>query len=161
MKTLIASSLTLSLMSGVALAQTTTPPAPSRNAPSATEVPVTPRAPATAKSAAPSPHAMSTVPAQSTSVSNWYKQTVYDTSNASIGQVMDVLLSPDGKVAALIIGVGGFLGMGDHDVAIPFDKVKYTQKDGRIVLTADLKKDELKNSPGLRYDNATTTWIPE
>ena len=58
------------------------------------------------------PKILTSVPAQSTTVNNWYKQNVYDTANNKIGEVMDVLLSPDGKVNALIVGVGGFLGMG-------------------------------------------------
>jgi PRC-barrel domain len=41
-----------------------------------------------------------------------------------------VLLSPDGKVNALIVGVGGFLGMGEKHVALPFNAVKHTAKDG-------------------------------
>jgi hypothetical protein len=39
-----------------------------------------------------------------TDVTDWYKQSVYDPSNSKIGEIMDVLLSPDGKVNALIVG---------------------------------------------------------
>ena len=39
------------------------------------------------------------------------------TPQSKIGEIMDVLVSTDGKVNALIIGVGGFLGMGEKDVA--------------------------------------------
>ena len=94
-------------------------------------------------------------------VTNWYKQSVYDPANSKIGEIMDVLLSPDGKVNALIVGVGGFLGIGEKDVAVPFSAVKHTTKDGKVYLTLDTTKDALKAAPGLKYDRSTTTWVPE
>src|SRR5262249_55558184 len=104
---------------------------------------------------------MTSVPAQSTTVKDWYKQSVYDPSNNKIGEIEDVLLSPEGKVNALIVGVGGFLGMGEKDVAIPFGAVKHTTRDGKVYLTLDTTKDALKAAPGLKYDRASTTWVPE
>jgi sporulation protein YlmC with PRC-barrel domain len=104
---------------------------------------------------------MNSVPTHSVTVTDWYKQSVYDPSNSKIGEIKDVLLSQDGKVAALITGVGGFLGMGEKDVAVPFDAVKHTVKDGKAYLTLDTTKDALKTAPGLKYDRNTTTWVPE
>jgi sporulation protein YlmC with PRC-barrel domain len=104
---------------------------------------------------------MNSVPAQSVTVTDWYKQSVYDPSNNKIGEIKDVALSQDGKVNALIIGVGGFLAMGEKDVAVPFDAVKHTTKDGKVYLTLDTTKDALKAAPGLRYDKNTTTWVPD
>jgi len=104
---------------------------------------------------------MTTVPPQSVTVTDWYKQSVYDPANSKIGEIMDVLLSPDGKVNALIVGVGGFLGIGEKDVAVPFSAVKHTTKDGKVYLTLDTTKDALKAAPGLKYDRSTTTWVPE
>jgi len=104
---------------------------------------------------------MTTVPAQSVTIADWYKQSVYDPSNSKIGEIKDVLLSPDGKVTALIVGVGGFLGMGEKDVAVPFSAVKHTTKDGKVYLTLDTTKDALKTAPGLKYDRTSTTWAPE
>jgi PRC-barrel domain len=72
-----------------------------------------------------------------------------------------VLLSPDGKVNALIIGVGGFLGIGEKDVAVPFDAVMHETRDGKVYLTLDTTKDALKGAPGLKYDRSTTTWVPD
>ena len=94
-------------------------------------------------------------------VTDWYKQSVYDPSNSKIGDISDVLLSADGKVNALIIGVGGFLGMGEKDVAVPFSAVKHATRDGKVYLTLDTTKDALKAAPGLKYDRSTTTWVPE
>jgi len=110
---------------------------------------------------AETPQIMSSVPAQSVTVTDWYKQSVYDPANSKIGEIMDVLLSADGKVNALIIGVGGFLCMGEKDVGVPFGAVKHTVKDGKVYLTLDTTKDALKAAPGLKHDRATTSWVPE
>ena len=104
---------------------------------------------------------MTSVPAQSVTVNDWHKQNVYDPSNNKIGEIEDVLLSPEGKVTALIVGVGGFLGMGEKDVAVPFAAVKHTTKDGKVYLTIDTTKDALKAVPGLKYDRSSTTWMPD
>jgi sporulation protein YlmC with PRC-barrel domain len=104
---------------------------------------------------------MSTLPDDSATVTDWYKQSVYDPSDSKIGEIMDVLLSPDGRVSALIVGVGGFLGAGEKDVAVPFSAIKHTMKNQKIYLTMDASKDALKAAPGLKYDRERTTWIPE
>jgi hypothetical protein len=64
---------------------------------------------------------MSSIPANSKTITHWYKQSVYDPQDNKIGEIMDVLVDRDGKVTALIIGVGGFLGLGEKDVAVPFN----------------------------------------
>ena len=50
---------------------------------------------------------------------------VYDKENKSIGKIDDLLLDKSGKVQAVVIGVGGFLGIGKKDVALPFDAIKW------------------------------------
>jgi hypothetical protein len=120
------------------------------------------QAPTTTPPAAPqATKVLSSVPGQSVTVADWYKQSFYDPSNAKIGEVRDVLLSPDGKVTALIVGVGGFLGMGEKNVAVPFNAIKHETRDGKVYLTMNATKDELKAAPGLRYDSNTTTWMPD
>ena len=104
---------------------------------------------------------MTSIPANSATVTDWYKQNVYDPSDNKIGEIMDVLVSPDGKATALIVGVGGFLGAGEKDVAVPFSAVKHTMKDKKIYLTMDTTKDALKSAPGFKYDREKTTWVPE
>jgi len=104
---------------------------------------------------------MSNVPNNSATVTDWYKQNVYDPSDNKIGEIMDVLVSPDGRATALIVGVGGFLGAGEKDVAVPFGAVKHTMKDKKIYLTMDTTKDALKAAPGFKYDREKTTWVPE
>ena len=104
---------------------------------------------------------MTSVPTNSTTVADWYKQNVYDPSNNKIGEIMDVLVSPDGHATALIVGVGGFLGAGEKDVAVPFTAVKHTMKDNSVYLTMDTTKDALKSAPGFKYDKNKTTWVPD
>jgi hypothetical protein len=104
---------------------------------------------------------MTSVATNSTTVADWYKQSVYDPSNNKIGEIMDVLVSPDGHATALIVGVGGFLGAGEKDVAVPFTAVKHTMKDNSVYLTMDTTKDALKSAPGFKYDKDKTTWVPD
>jgi sporulation protein YlmC with PRC-barrel domain len=104
---------------------------------------------------------LTSVPANSVTVTDWYKQNVYDPSNNKIGEIMDVLVSPEGRATALIVGVGGFLGAGEKDVVVPFSAVKHTMKDKKIYLTMDTTKDALKSAPGFKYDREKTSWVPD
>ena len=101
------------------------------------------------------------MPADALTVTDWYKQDVYDPSNNKIGEIMDVLVAPDGHTTALIVGVGGFLGAGEKDVAVPFSAVKHTMKNQKIYLTMDTTKDALKSAPGFKYDKEKTSWVPD
>ena len=71
---------------------------------------------------------MTAVPTSSVTVTDWYKQNVYDRSDNKVGEIMDVLVAPGGQVNALIVGVGGFLGAGEKDVAVSFGTVKQTHE---------------------------------
>ncbi len=53
---------------------------------------------------------------------------VYNDNNESIGSINDMLTEKDGKIKAVVIGVGGFLGIGEHLVAIPYEKVKFVNE---------------------------------
>jgi sporulation protein YlmC with PRC-barrel domain len=66
-----------------------------------------------------------------TTVTNFYKQNVYDPSDNKIGGVDDILIDKEGRVTAVIIGVGGFLGMGEKDVAVPFSSVRASEKNNK------------------------------
>jgi sporulation protein YlmC with PRC-barrel domain len=104
---------------------------------------------------------MSAAPAESWTVTNYYKQDVYDPNQSKIGAVDDVLVDKSGKVTGLVIGVGGFLGVGEKDVIVPFTAVKTTKKNDKWWLTIDDTKDDLKKASGFSYDKASTTWVPE
>src|ERR1700719_5105662 len=82
-----------------------------------------------AQSPSPPVRILANVPADNLTVTHWYKQNVYDPSDSKIGEIMDVLVDREGKATALILGVGGFLGMGEKDVAVPFNAVQATNKN--------------------------------
>jgi sporulation protein YlmC with PRC-barrel domain len=105
-------------------------------------------------------HVLSSLPANSTTVTNYYKQNVSDPSNAKIGEISDVLVGKEGKVEAFIVSVGGFLGIGQKDVAVPFSAVRATEKNGTWYLTMNATKDSLKQARGYTYDKAKATWVP-
>jgi sporulation protein YlmC with PRC-barrel domain len=51
---------------------------------------------------------------------------VYASNNENVGDIKDILLERDGRVAAMVIGVGGFLGIGEKNVALPFEAFDFT-----------------------------------
>jgi sporulation protein YlmC with PRC-barrel domain len=104
---------------------------------------------------------MSSLPPDSWTIADYYKQDVYDKAKNTVGKIDDVLIDKSGKITALIVGVGGFLGAGEKDVALPFSAVKSEKKDNKWYLTEDETKDGLKNAAGYKYDSATTTWISD
>ena len=53
---------------------------------------------------------------------------VYNDSNESIGSINDMLTDKNGNIKAVVIGVGGFLGIGEHLVAVPLEKVKFVNE---------------------------------
>ena len=115
----------------------------------------------TAALAAGNAQLMSNVPASSLTVTDWYKQDVYNPSNTKIGEVMDVLIGPSGQVSTVIVGVGGFLGAGEKDVAVNFNSIQKTMKDSKVYLTMDTTKEALKSAPGFKYDSMKTTWVSD
>jgi len=106
-------------------------------------------------------HAMSEAPAGTITVANYYKQNVYDPSNNKLGAIEDVLVTEQGQMKALVIGVGGFLGIGEKDVIVPFEAVKATNKDNKWTLVMNTTKDELKTAQSFKYDRTRTTWVKE
>jgi len=85
---------------------------------------------------------------------------VKNDANESIGSINEIVLGKDGKVAAVVIGVGGFLGMGEREVAVNFDSLRIAQDaDSRTVVSLDATKDSLKAAPEWRWagDRSGTT----
>jgi hypothetical protein len=101
---------------------------------------------------------MTTLPMHVTAVSNWYDQNVYDQQENKIGEIKDMLLDREGKVQAVIVSVGGFLGMGEKDVAVAFDAVQPSQRESRWWLTMNANKDQLRSAPGFRFDRSKQAW---
>ena len=80
---------------------------------------------------------------------------VVNTANETIGDINEIVLGKDGKVAAVIIGVGGFLGMGEREVAMNFESIRMSRdSNNNLVLTVNASKDALKNAPEWRWDTA-------
>ena len=61
---------------------------------------------------------------------------VYNEANEKLGDINELILDKDGKVNAVVIGVGGFLGMGEHDIAVTMDKLKFVEEPVRTSSTA-------------------------
>lgn len=93
-------------------------------------------------------------------ISGYYKQSVYDTHDNKIGDVNDLLLDKNGKIEAVIIGVGGFLGMGEKNVAVPFSSLKVAEKNGSHYLVVETTKEALQTAPGYVYDSGKKVWLP-
>jgi PRC-barrel domain len=64
------------------------------------------------------------------------------------------LVSKDEKISAFIVSVGGFLGAGEKDVAVAFDQVHGTERNGKWRLTLNTTRDALKSTTGYEYDKA-------
>src|SRR5947208_15143846 len=71
--------------------------------------------------------------------------TVYDTQNQKVGDVKDIILDRDGKVAAVVLDVGAFLGIGGKNVAVSMNDLKITQDNNnsnKPRFTGDMKKEQ-------------------
>src|ERR1700726_3417924 len=77
---------------------------------------------------------------------------VYNENNESIGSINDLLTDRNGNINAVVIGVGGFLGMGSQLVAVPFDKIKFVNEPVAYTGAANGP-----NAPGTRPPSTTTT----
>ena len=104
---------------------------------------------------------MTSIPANSRTVTDWYKQNVYDQKDQKLGEIMDLLVNQSGQIEAAMVGVGGFLGAGEKDVAVNFNAIKPTKKNDKTYLTLNTTKDALSNAPGFKYDRQSTTWVPD
>jgi hypothetical protein len=73
---------------------------------------------------------------------------VVNSANEIVGDVNDVLIDHDGKVAAVIVGVGGFLGMGEKDVALAYDQLTFAKDlDSKLVVGTNATKESLETAP--------------
>jgi sporulation protein YlmC with PRC-barrel domain len=78
---------------------------------------------------------------------------VYNDNNESIGSINDLLMDKSGSIKAAVIGVGGFLGVGTHLVAVPYDKVKFV--DQPIAYSG--VSGGPNTAPGMKPTSTTTT----
>jgi sporulation protein YlmC with PRC-barrel domain len=61
---------------------------------------------------------------------------IYNQNNEKIGDISELLVDSSGKIQAVVVGVGGFLGIGERDVAIPFEQVKLVNEPRAVATTA-------------------------
>lgn len=132
-----------------ALAQTTTPSSPSTT-PSqrpATTVPST--APTTAS---PSSAAQwYSIQADDMRASRLMGSTVRNNAGESVGDVNEIVIDKSGKVAAVIVGVGGFLGIGEREVALSYSQIQSrVDGSGNLVITTNVTRDQLKSAPAVQ-----------
>ncbi|MVA96667.1 PRC-barrel domain containing protein [Nitratireductor sp. CAU 1489] len=82
--------------------------------------------------------------------SNIIGQSVYNGAGddaENIGDVNDIVIDADGNIQAVVIGVGGFLGLGEKHVAIEYDLVKWAERNGDRWLVVETTADALKAQP--------------
>ncbi|ASY55479.1 MULTISPECIES: PRC-barrel domain-containing protein [Sinorhizobium] len=151
------------LLVGVAVApmsfaqETTTPPAPAPE----TQVQPAPATPAPADQAqTPAPADKTTDMAEAgsylteqaddqISANTYIGQSVYNANDESIGEINDLIIKKEGGVAAAIVGVGGFLGIGEKNVAVPFESIEVTEQpdSDALKLTTTETAESLKGAP--------------
>jgi sporulation protein YlmC with PRC-barrel domain len=141
---------------------TTTAPAPTEpstaEAPAApTDQPATAEVPAatdTTKTAAIDKSALKEVPATELRSEELVGTTVYGANDENIGEIGDIVLGADQKVESIIIDVGGFLGVGEKEVAVGMDNLAFmTDEDGNKYLYTNFTKEQLNAQP--TYDESS------
>ena len=161
------------LLSTTALAQSS-PPAGSTPAPSAT------------KPMEPTANQSTAMPGQ-WRASKLVGLNVYNANNEKIGDINELVTDSSGKIVTVVLGVGGFLGMGEHTVGVAFDQVKFVnepvksssttttpaarttgtgtattttttaRKDSPDHAMVNMTKDQLKALPAFKYASDTST----
>lgn len=84
---------------------------------------------------------------------------IHNNNNQDIGTIKDIALSTDGRATAYIVSVGGFLGVGDHYVAVNPSSVKITYNDSDKTWHASMNAtaDQLKAAPEFKYNGRWAT----
>jgi len=150
-------SLAALMASGIAFAQTTPDQKPVEQQ---KQAPVTPDASQTGNTTVkpkdttaqkPAQSAESTVKVDATKAvlaTSFIGSSVYTSANENIGDINDMIFDESGSIQAVIVGVGGFLGMGEKDVALPLNKITVTRDEtNAIKLTVQATREELDNAP--------------
>jgi sporulation protein YlmC with PRC-barrel domain len=84
-------------------------------------------------------------------------------ANENVGEINDLVLDKDGKVAAVVVGVGGFLGIGEREVALDYKSlnIKYDPnamtRAGATTIQVNATKDSLKNAPAWTWNTDKNT----
>ncbi|QND66637.1 PRC-barrel domain containing protein [Mesorhizobium loti] len=98
--------------------------------------------------------ALTELPLDKISTKDFIGTTVYGADDAKVGEIGDVVLSGDKKVDAVVLDVGGFLGIGEKEVAVGLEKLKFmSDKDGNRYLYTNFTKAQLEAQTA--YDKGT------
>ena len=102
--------------------------------------PASPPAPAATPAPAPADRVQTTTTAPMATANQWRASKVigldvYNDQNEKLGDINEVLLDQSGKVTGVIIGVGGFLGMGQREILVTMDKLKFVNEPVRTSAT--------------------------
>lgn len=82
------------------------------------------------------------------SANDYIGKAIYNAENNSIGDVNDLIMEQNGGIVAAVVGVGGFLGIGEKDVAVPMSKITMSRDDSnKVRLTTTETADSLKSAP--------------
>ena len=68
----------------------------------------------------------------------------------TIGEVADLIVTQDGRVEAIVVGVGGFLGVGQKSVALAWDSIELTERDGERVILVAATREQLEGMPAFK-----------
>ncbi len=86
---------------------------------------------------------------------------IYTADNQKVGDIDDILLDNRGNVVAVIVGVGGFLGMGEKNVAIPFEALDMTVQANRVsTMSTSTSGSGMAPSTAVNRDAMTTGAVP-
>jgi sporulation protein YlmC with PRC-barrel domain len=90
---------------------------------------------------------------------------VYNDANEKLGDINELLVDKSGKIKAVVIGIGGFLGMGEHDIAVSMDKLKFVEGPVRTSSTGNATPTSRETTTGAASTNTTARnandWVPD
>ena len=82
---------------------------------------------------------------------------VRNAADENLGDINDVIVDREGKPSVAIIGVGGFLGIGEKDVGVPFESLEFVTNDNKRVARLDITKEALEAAPTFVYQDEKET----
>lgn len=89
---------------------------------------------------------------------------VYNEANEKLGDINELLVDKSGKIHAVVIGIGGFLGMGEHDIAVSMDKLKFVEEPVRTSSTGNSTTTRETTTGAASTNTATRNtndWVPD
>lgn len=143
-------------------ARTETMQAPTSDAPAAatTEMPAATTAVAPVDAAMMEPDAVEYVTTEmsgSIYVSDLVGQSVYGMTEEKTGDINDLLMDEQGNVQAVIIGVGGFIGLGEKDVAVTLESLTIRTVDDNVRISIAATEQELEEAPSYTRSDGTSS----